>query len=135
MKKLEDIPKKDIFTVPEGYFDKLPGVIQTRVAAPGRQRGFLPALSWKVALPAILVAAAGISWLVGPATPADAEAILASVETHDLVAYLSESEEVSLDEVLESVEFNDHDLEEIESEVYVLDLGDGDIENLMNDLD
>ena len=135
MKKLEDIPKKDIFTVPEGYFDKLPGVIQARVATPARRLEWLPALSWKVALPAMAVVAAGIFWLTGPAEPGDAESILASVETHDLVAYLSESEDVSLDDVLESVEFDDHDLEEIETEVYVLDLDDGDMENLMNELD
>jgi len=133
MKKLEDIPKKDIFTVPEGYFDKLPGVIQARVAAPGRRWAFLPSFSWKIALPAAM--AAGIFWLANPVRPADAESILASVETPDLVAYLNESEEVSLDDLLESVEFNGRDLDEIESEVYVLDLGEGDIENLMNDLD
>lgn len=135
MKKLEDIPKKEIFTVPDGYFDKLPGLIQARVAAPDRSREFLPAFSWKVALPAAMVVAAGIFWLTSPAEPKDAESILASVETHDLVAYLNESEEVSVDEVLESVEFNDSDVDDIESEVYILDLGEGDIENLMNDLD
>jgi hypothetical protein len=135
MKKLEDIPKQEIFTVPEGYFDALPVVIQTRVTSPSRRREFWPSFSWKVALPAMMVVAAGIFWLTGPAEPVDAESILASVETSDLVAYLNESEDVSLDEVLESIEFNDRDLEEIENEVYVLDLGEGDIENLMNDLD
>lgn len=135
MKKLEDIPKKEIFTVPEGYFDKLPGVIQARVASPDRRRAFLPSFSWKVALPAAMVVAAGIFWLTNPVASVDAESILASVETYDLIAYLNESEDVSLDDVLESVEFNDRDLDEIENEVYVLDLNDGDIENLMNDLD
>jgi len=135
MKKLEDIPKKEIFTVPEGYFDKLPGVIQARVASPEHRRAFLPSFSWKVALPAAMVVAAGIFWLTNPVEPVNVESILASVETHDLVAYLNDSEDVSLDDVLESVEFNDRDLDEIENEVYVLDLSDGDIENLMNDLD
>jgi hypothetical protein len=135
MKKLEDISKKEVFTVPDGYFDELPGVIQARVAARGRRREFLPSFSWKVAVPAMVVLAAGIFWVAGPAEPTDAESILASVETHDLVAYLSESDDVSVDEVLESVEFNGNDLEEIESEVYMLDLNDGDHENLINELD
>jgi hypothetical protein len=135
MKKLEDIPKKDIFTIPDGYFDKLPGVIQARVATPARRPAFLPALSWKVVLPAAMVVAAGFFWLINPAQPADAESILASVETHDLMAYLNESEDMSLDDVLESVEFTDSDVDEIENEVYVIDLGEGDIDNLMNDLD
>jgi hypothetical protein len=135
MKKLEDIPKKEIFTVPDGYFDKLPGVIQAQVASHSRQHGFLPSFSWKVALPAVIVVAAGIFWFTGPTEPMDAESILATVETPDLVAYLNASEDMSLDEVLESVEFSDSDVDEIEDEVYVLDLGESDIENLMNDLD
>ena len=32
MKKLEDIPKKEIFDVPDGYFEKLPGKIQARIS-------------------------------------------------------------------------------------------------------
>jgi hypothetical protein len=135
MKKLEDISKKEVFTVPDGYFDTLPGVIQARVATQSRRRELLPSFSWKVAVPAVMVLAAGIFWLTGPAEPTDAESILAAVATHDLVAYLNDSDDVSVDEVLESVEFNDNDLEEIESEVYVLELNDGDRENLINELD
>ena len=30
--KLEDLPQKEIFDVPEGYFEKLPGTIQARIA-------------------------------------------------------------------------------------------------------
>jgi hypothetical protein len=88
-----------------------------------------------VALPAVIVVTAGIFWFTGPTKPVDAESILATVETPDLVAYLNASEDMSLDEVLESVEFSDSDVDEIEDEVYVLDLGESDIENLMNDLD
>jgi hypothetical protein len=135
MKKLEDIPKKEVFTVPEGYFDQLPGVIQARVAAQGRRRELVPVFSWKVAVPALVVVAAAIFWLAAPGEPADAESILASVETHDLVAYLNETDEVSVDDVLESVDFNELDMDEIEGAVYVPDLESGDLENLMNELD
>lgn len=135
MKKLEDIPKKQVFTVPEHYFDKLPGVLQSRIEARGARRETFGAYSWKLALPAVIVAVAGVFWLIGPAEPADAESILASVETPDLVAYLNESDDVSIDDVLESVEFNHSDADEIENEVYVLDLNGDEVESLMNELD
>ena len=41
MKKLDEIPKKSIFEAPEGYFDRLPGIIQARVSplAVGAKQG------------------------------------------------------------------------------------------------
>jgi hypothetical protein len=45
MKKLEDIPKKTIFEVPEGYFDKLPGVIQSRIAEQNPVKERIPYLA------------------------------------------------------------------------------------------
>jgi hypothetical protein len=57
MKKLEDISKKNIFEVPDGYFEKLPGIIQARVAKPESTPWFVPTL--KFALPIVAVLA---SW-------------------------------------------------------------------------
>ena len=39
MKKLEEIPKKEVFKVPEGYFENLPGIIQARVAQQNKVGG------------------------------------------------------------------------------------------------
>ena len=50
MKKLEDIPKQNIFEVPDGYFDKLPSVIQARIAKPEPKFWQLPAFRYAMPL-------------------------------------------------------------------------------------
>ncbi|MFZ6013310.1 MAG: hypothetical protein ACOYXT_23415 [Bacteroidota bacterium] len=136
MKKLEDISKKEVFDVPEGYFDKLPGVIQARIAKenPARERPMAFHFALKYALPAVVLLTAGIFWFTRTPSSADAESILASVETEALVAYLNESE-ITTDEVLETVEFNAVDLDEIEGAVYGIEMEDEELENIMDDLD
>ena len=133
MKKLEDIPKKDIFEVPEGYFDRLPGVIQSRIAEmnPVRQRSFYLALSLRYALPAIILIAASFfvyqNYYTSQST--DAESMLASVGSQDLVDYLDDGD-VSIEEILEDVnpsEINTDELKTMEldfSEVDLMDLSD-----------
>ena len=63
MKKLEDIPKKNVFEVPDGYFDRLPGIIQARVS---QEKPSFVWYSWPVALryalPVLLMMAVGIFW-------------------------------------------------------------------------
>ena len=132
--KLEDIPKKDIFNVPEGYFDKLPNTIQARIAS---QKS---ALNWsspwmvtlKYAVPVVVLIVAGILWFGKPAQ--DAESILASIQTEDLVAYLDDSE-LTTDDVLESVDFNADDVDQIENEVYELNINTVDYKEMLDELD
>lgn len=132
MKKLEDIPKKTIFVVPKGYFDKLPSVIQSRIAekSPVRERASYFALSLRYALPAIVLVAASIFvYQTYYNQPADVESILASVDSQDLVDYLDE-DEVSIEDILEDVnagEINPDELNTMEldfSEVDLLELSD-----------
>ena len=132
MKKLEDIPKKTIFEVPEGYFDKLPGVIQSRIAekSPIRERASYFSLSLRYALPTIVLIAASIFvYQTYYNQPADVESILASVDSQDLVDYLDE-DEVSIEDILEDVdagEINPDELNTMEldfSEVDLLELSD-----------
>jgi hypothetical protein len=123
MKKLEDIPKKQIFSVPEGYFDKLPQTIQARVSRKTEERPFF-IQSLKYALPVIAMAAFGIFWYSQTNTQLqDAESILASVQTEALVAYLDESD-LSTEDILENIEFTTGDVEAIESEVSIFPLDD-----------
>jgi len=133
MKKLEDIPKKEIFSVPEGYFDKLPGVIQSRVAQ--KERHLIPVnrLVLRYALPVVALIVVAVFWLNRP-TEISAENILASVETQDLIAYLNESD-ISTEEILENVSFDAIDAIEIESAVYELNFQDEDLEILTEELD
>jgi CRP-like cAMP-binding protein len=133
MKKLEDIPKKTIFEVPEGYFDKLPGVIQSRIAEknPVRERASYFALSLRYALPAIVLIAASIFVYQNyyNSESSDVESILASVDSQDLVDYLDE-DDVSMEDILEDVdagEINPDELNTMEldfSDVDLLDLSD-----------
>jgi hypothetical protein len=134
MKKLEDIPKKEIFNVPEGYFDKLPTQIQSRVAG-GEKRQFAFIGSLKYALPIIALLIVGIFWFYPIQPQQDSTAILATVNTEDLVAYLDESD-LSTDEVLESVDFNTTDLDDIEENVYDVSTDEKEsLENLINEVD
>jgi hypothetical protein len=123
MKKLENIPKKEIFSVPDGYFDTLPGKIQTRISKekPRYEQGFLFRYKLQYALPAVVLLAFGIYWFSNTSKATDAESLLASVQTEELMAYLSESD-LTTEDILETVEFNATDLEQIETEVYELNL-------------
>jgi hypothetical protein len=122
MAKLEDIPKKQIFNVPDGYFDKLPSRIQSRVSDQ-RSARMQPVLRYAMqyALPVLLVAAI-LFYFYRPSNP-EAASILASVETEDLIIFLQETD-LTTDDVLENIEFSTTDLEAIEDEVYALDPGD-----------
>lgn len=135
MRKLEDIPKKDIFDAPEGYFDSLPERIQARLV---KDRTFprspVVSFSLKYALPAVFFMAAGIFWFTAIHRPADVDKMLSAVNTEDLVAYLDESD-ITTDEVIESGNFTTTDIHEIEGEVYDLNVTNEDLENIADDLD
>ncbi|MEX1240820.1 MAG: hypothetical protein WEB30_13935 [Cyclobacteriaceae bacterium] len=128
MGKLEDIPKKQIFSVPEDYFDKLPAEVQSRIPAtpvdtPGRPV-FRYALQY--ALPLIVIATI-LFFYIRP--EADATSILATVDAEDLINYLHDSP-MTTEDILENVDFYTGDLEAIENEVYDLELRDLDDEQI-----
>ena len=133
MKKLEDIPKKNIFEVPEGYFDRLPSVIQSRIAEknPIRERVSWFVLSLRYAVPGIVLIAASIFMYQNyyNNNPADAESMLASVNSQDLIDYLDD-DDVSLEEILDDVNTNEINPDELNtmelnfSETDLLDLSD-----------
>ena len=114
MRKLEDIPKKDLFKAPEGYFDKLPGIIQARVAKPEPKSLWVPVL--KFALPVVALVAAGIFWLSKP-TLQSVENELAAINTEQLIAYLDNTEVVWEDVELDS-DWSEYDFLELEDRVY-----------------
>lgn len=102
MKKLEDIPKKEIFNVPEGYFEKLPAAIQTRVAerSTTAQASIFVRYRLQYAIPVVLLMAFGIYWLNSPAEATDVNTLLASVNTEQMIAYLNESD-ISTEDLME----------------------------------
>ncbi|MBS1976998.1 MAG: hypothetical protein JST46_06480 [Bacteroidetes bacterium] len=122
MKRLEDIPKKDIFEAPEGYFDRLPSVIQSRVTTESSRWTLFAQPVWKYAL-SLAFLAAGLYWfMLRPATKSP-EQMLASVDTASLIAYLNESD-MSTEELMESVPLDNKDVDEIHA---------GSLQNLLPD--
>jgi len=138
MKKLDDIPKNHPFNVPDDYFDQLPGRIQSRVQ--GKQGRTSPAMTgiMRYALAMLVIGAIAFVWLWSGSptgsTKQSPEAILASLETTDLVAYLNEGD-VTTDELLDDVQFNNDDATQIEEAVFNLELNDSDLNSLINEID
>ena len=134
MKKLEDIPKKEVFDVPEGYFEKLPGMIQSRVgksAAIGRP---VWVYGLRYALPAVILLAVAIFWYERSSADHSPEGLLASVQTEELVAYLNDTD-LTTDELLEQVHLDGVDASEIESDVYGLNISADDLDTILDDID
>ncbi len=119
MSNLEDIPKKSIFNVPENYFEKLPARVQSRISEdrihPHRKHVWEYALQY--ALPLLVVAVIVVYYCY---PKPDAETILASVETADLIQYLQQEENLTMEDVVDNVEFKPEDVEAIENEIYDL---------------
>lgn len=114
MKKLDEISRETPFKVPDGYFDRLPGIIQARVARPEPRSWFVPSL--KFAIPVVALVVALTIWLTGR----DGNSIeeqLNEIQTEQLMAYLEDSE--LSDELLnEEVTLSEEDLYELEENVF-----------------
>lgn len=119
MKKLEDIPKNNPFKVPDGYFDRLPGIIQARVAEKAEVKEAKPYFryAFQYALPVMALVIIAVIYLV-PSTPQTVDTMLATVSTEEILAYLEESE-ITTDELLENMDLNAENVEAIESELYL----------------
>jgi hypothetical protein len=125
MKKLEDIQKKQIFSVPEGYFEKLPAIIQTRVSSEGEYKikGITFRLALYYTLPVIIILIASIFWLYPLSQHNEVETLISNIETEDLITYLN-NEDLSTNEILESIDLSSHEIEKIESQAYQLNISD-----------
>lgn len=138
MKKLEDIPKSNIFKVPDGYFDKLPGVIQARIEQAKPQESRLSfGLVLRYAIPVVVLAVAGIFVVMNYQSGGnDTESLLASVSNEELVSYLIESDDVTTDELLEGIDINEINTNELQEEPLMeFNLNDQELNNLSNELE
>jgi hypothetical protein len=134
MKKLEDIPKKEIFNVPDGYFEKLPGIIQSRVITREKESKPVWSFALRYALPAVILLVIGIFWLMPADKGINAEQVLASIETEELVAYINDSD-ITTDELLANLQLNDEDANEIEGNVYQLNLDDENLNDILDEME
>ena len=136
MKKLEEIPKKEVFNVPEGYFENLPGIIQARVAKQNKSEAVRPVLTYALqyAFPVIAFFALGLFWFISKNEAPTAESILASIQTEDLVAYLDE-DDLTTEELLDDVTLSVEDAIEIEGAVFEFELDDENVEDFLDEID
>ncbi len=113
--KLSDIPKNQVFKVPEGYFDRLPGIIQARTAPPyPRLPLLLPILRYAIPVLAIGI----VAWaLFQPGSDRTPEEILATVHTEELIEYLNDTD-ISLHDILNNLEPEGLPADAIEQEVF-----------------
>jgi len=115
MKKLDDIEKKNIYSTPEGYFDELPGIIQSRVRPKSEKQPVVwVSLGLKYAVAAtvvLLIAYFGV--FRNPAsTETDYNSLLAEVSTVELIAYI-ESTDLTTDEILDYIDLDESAFDEI----------------------
>jgi hypothetical protein len=108
MKRLEDIPKKQSFKVPNGYFDDLPTRIQARIQEAEKKSAWTwmptPSFAWKLALPVILIGIVSVVVWNNLSSAEDPFAKLDSVPTEQLLAYL-ESDDITTEEIIENATF------------------------------
>lgn len=114
MKKLDEISRETPFKVPDGYFDRLPGVIQARIAKPESRLWFTPSLKFAIPVMALLVAFT--IWFTNREGNS-IEQQLNEIQIEQLMAYLEESE-LSDDLMNEEVTLSEEDLYELEENVF-----------------
>lgn len=138
MKKLDDIPKKNAFVVPDGYFENLPGIIQSRISKPERQSRWNPWLITRVALPVLLIIGAGIFWLSQPSQItgyANIEYELREIDQQQLSFFLDDNELLD-EELMEAATWSEDDLRALEEKVYEgFTTTAADVDELLNDFD
>lgn len=117
MKRLEDIPKKQSFKVPDGYFEDLPMRIQARIETE-KPKSVVSFSYGKLALlytlPIILIGIVSVVvWNNYAAKTEDPLVALENVAAEQLVAYL-ENDEISADDILENASFSNTMVDEMQ---------------------
>ena len=135
--KLEDIKKKNIYSVPDRYFDQLPARIQSRVNEKKLVLGV--SLNWslvlRVAGPVLAVILVIFYFgVTNNYTGQSADDFLAQVTTDDLIAYL-ETTDITTDEIIEGLDFSTIDLDFYEEGLIMqnMEMSDEDIDDLYDE--
>ncbi len=135
--KLDSIEKRNVYTVPDRYFEELQANIQAKAVAK-KPIYKLPAfnLGLKLAIPTAFVVLFMIYsgfFKSGLQPVGNFDTMLSEVTTEDLVAYLEDSE-ISTQEIIDNVSFDDIELEN-ETDIINTDLDDADINEMIDDLE
>ncbi len=135
--KLDDIHKEDIFKVPNGYFDTLPGRIQDRILEAGPKIAVRSIFDRRYLAPmaaaAMIILLAVLVITEKKPTP---EELIAGVPTESLISYLVSSD-ISTEEIFENInpsiiaeDFFTEDDMSIDS----LDISGEDAEQMLNEI-
>jgi len=122
--KLEDIKKKNIYAVPDKYFDQLPRKIQSRIheKQPISWLSWNWNLSYKLAIPVTAIILMVFYFgNFNRQTQQDASTILAEVSTEDIIAYLDFAD-LTTEEIVEVIDINDIEFELYENSPIIEDL-------------
>jgi len=111
--KLDELPKKQVYSVPDDYFKELPSIIQARAVK--QEKTKTPVILWSTALRFALPVIALIMMLVYFGTrlnndDIDIQAMLEDIPTEELVNYLTESD-ITTDELLSLIDVNELDVD------------------------
>ena len=134
MKKLDEIPKKQVFNVPDGYFDKLPGIIQARIAEPKTENKTAWNFALRYALPTVVLLVVGIVWNNQSHKVVNAEQLLSSIQTEDLVAYINDSE-ITTDELLSDIQLDEEDADAIRGHVFDSNLENESLDDILKEIE
>lgn len=135
MKNFEDIPKKDLFGAPEGYFDTLPGRISARIEqAKPREAKTAFRYTLQYVLPLIIIAVAGVLWFTKQEAK-ETESLLASIETEELLSYLAEADDLSYEEFINEMNPTTEEAEALQEAVFELQWADESMNDLLEELD
>lgn len=117
MKRLEDIPKRSIFEVPESYFDQLPLKIQAKVESTKPSASSSPLLSFalRYAIPVVFV---GIitAYLFWPKPQRVQDELLASVSSESLISFLNETD-LSTEDLIEFAKLDETEADSLNAVV------------------
>ena len=111
--KLEELPKKQLYTVPENYFNELPSIVQARVVKSQREntRSIFWSASLRYALPVIAMVMMLVYFGVRINNDdLDVQAMLDDIPTEELILYITESE-ITTDELLSLIDINELDVD------------------------
>lgn len=134
---LEKLDKKQVFSVPNNYFESLPSIIQNKAIGSTRKK-----LYWqrsgalKIALPLVLIVLIAGFWAyklqsVNVNSDANIAAMLDEVSSTELVAYIEETD-MTTDEILSIVSFDNEQLNDL---TYGIDdLSDEDLDVIIDDI-
>ncbi|MGD1959947.1 MAG: hypothetical protein ACFB2Y_13895 [Fulvivirga sp.] len=134
-RKLDKIEKKNIYKVPDDYFNTLPGIIQSKALEESKKSSIawsIPVIKYAVPALLVVILAGYYAFVNEQEQLKSAVELLSEVETDELVEYLAYSE-ITTEEILEIVELNEIDFE-FENEETDL-LNDSDLDDLEYVLD